>query len=101
VILHPAKDATPCDAVTGFAVQLSTAPLPGWEVMARVTALVFPVATFPLASSTETAGWADQAVPLAPPPGWVVKTSFVAAPAVMLNVLLVAEVRFLAVALSV
>jgi hypothetical protein len=29
VILHPAKDATPFDAVAGFAVQLSVAPLPG------------------------------------------------------------------------
>ena len=55
MILHPAKDATPIDAVTGLAVQLSAAPLPGWDAMARVTALVLAVTTFPLASSTETA----------------------------------------------
>jgi hypothetical protein len=99
--LQPAKDATPFDGVTGLAVQLSVAPLPGWDAMARVTALVFPVTTLPLASSTETAGWADQAVPLAPPPGCVVTASCVAEPAVMLKALLVADVRLPSVALRV
>ncbi len=56
MILHPANDATPADAVTGLAVQLRVAPLPGCDAIASVTALVFVVSTFPLASSTDTLG---------------------------------------------
>ncbi len=78
MILHPAKDATPFTAVTGLAVQLSDAPLPGCDAIASVTALVFVATTLPLAFSTDTVGWADQAAPLAPPPGSVVKASWVA-----------------------
>jgi hypothetical protein len=99
--LHPAKDATPLDAVTGFLVQLSVAPLPGWELMAKVTALVFPVTTLPPESSTETLGWVAKVAPLVAPPGWVVKASCAAGPTVSEKVLLVADVRLPSVAFSV
>ena len=82
-------------------MQLRVAPLPGCDAIASVTALEFVVSTFPLASSTDTLGWVDQAAPLAPPPGWVVKASCAAAPAVTEKVLLVADVRLPSVALSV
>ena len=54
--------------------------------MARVIELVAVVTTLPDWSSTLTAGWVPQAAPSAPPPGWVLKTSWVAAPAVMVKV---------------
>ena len=59
------------------------------------------VTTLPDWSSTLTAGWVVQVAPLAPPPGWVVKTSWVAVPTVMVNALLVAPVSPVAVAVSV
>ena len=43
--------------------------------MARVTVEESVVTVFPLASSTVTLGWVDQAVPEAPPVGWVVNTN--------------------------
>ena len=101
MILHPANDATPADAVTGLAVQLSDAPLPGCDAIASVTALVFVVTTFPLASSTDTLGWVDQTAPFAPPPGCAVNASCAAAPAVTENDALVADVRLPSVAFSV
>ena len=55
----------------------------------------------PPASSTVTAGWVVQVAPLAPPPGWVVKASFEAAPMVMVKLLLVAPVSPVAEALRV
>ena len=63
--------------------------------------LVALVTTLPEASSTVTAGWVPQAAPLAPPPGWVLKASWVAVPKVMVKVLLVTVVKPVAAAVSV
>jgi hypothetical protein len=56
VIVQPAKVATPFVAVTGLAVQLSVAWLPGRVTMDSVTALESPVTTLPAESSTRTVG---------------------------------------------
>ena len=48
------------------------------------------VDVLPPLSSMVTAGWVPQMAPLAPPPGWAVKASWVAAPAVRVNGVLVA-----------
>ena len=80
VISHPAKVATPDTAVTGFVVQFSV-PVP--EAMDRETEADEVVTTLPLASSTCTTGWALNVTPLAVLPGVVVKTSWVAVPALM------------------
>jgi hypothetical protein len=87
--LHPEKDATPPDATSGFDVQLSIAPDPGCELMARPTeAVEFTV--LPPLSSTVTTGWVPQVAPFAPPLG-VVITSWLAPPTVMLKELLGAD----------
>src|SRR5437660_863919 len=92
-MLHPAKVSTPATAALVLdGVQLR-APLPGGLVpMARVMLAVELVTVLPPASCTVTTGWVPQATLRAPPPGWVVNASWLAAPTVMLNVLLVAEV---------
>ena len=77
------------------------APLPGWVAMARVIELVAVVTVLPPTSSTLTEGWVPQAVPSAPPPGWLVKASWEAPPTVMVKELLVTLVNPVAVALSV
>ena len=69
--------------------------------MASVIELVALVTTLPPASSTLTAGWVPQTAPLAPPPGWVVKTNWDAVPAVTLKVPLVTVVKPAAAAVSV
>ena len=69
--------------------------------MARVTALVAVVTVLPPTSSMLTLGWAVHTAPLAPPPGWVLKTSWLAAPKVMEKALLVTVVKPLAAAVSV
>ena len=69
--------------------------------MARVMELVAVGHHVARPSSTLTAGWVVQVAPLAPPPGWVVKTSWVAVPAVMVNAVLVAPVSPVAAAVSV
>ena len=61
--------------------------------MASVIELVAVVTTLPPASSTLTVGWVPQVAPLAPPPGWVAKASWVAAPMVMVKLALVAPLR--------
>ena len=58
-------------------------PLPGWLLIAKVTEAVELVTVLPELSSTVTTGWVPQAVPLLLPPGWVVNTSFEAAPETM------------------
>ena len=68
---------------------------------ARVMELVAVVTTLPPTSSTVTAGWVPQAAPLAPPPGWPVKTSWEAPPMVMEKALLVMVVNPVAAAVSV
>ena len=57
--------------------------------------------TLPDWSSTVTLGWVAQAAPSTPPPGWALKTSWLAAPKVMVKALLVTVVNPLAVAVSV
>jgi hypothetical protein len=84
-MLQPANVATPPDAARGFDVQLSTAPEPGWELMARVTDAV-ELTVLPPLSSMLTTGWVLQVAPFAPPLG-VVMASWLADPAVMLKVL--------------
>ena len=86
--------------VSGLVVQVS-APLPGLDPIARVIEFVADVTVLPPASWMATTGWADQAVPIVPPPGWVVNPSLDAVPTVMLNVLLIALVRPVAVAVRV
>ena len=76
MILQPAKVATPLLGVSGLVVQASVPP--GLVPMARVIDAAELVTVLPEASSTVTTGWVVQAAPLAPPPGWVVKTSWVA-----------------------
>jgi len=97
-MLQPANVSTPAVALFGFAVQVSVAP-PA-TVKLRVIEAVLVVTVLPLASSTVTVGWVAKAVPaLAEPLGSVVKISWVAVLAVILNALLVAAV--IAVVLSV
>ena len=99
VILQPAKLAVPVLALSGFVVQARVPP--GLVPMASVIELVAVVTVLPPASSTVTLGWVPQTAPLAPPPGWVVKTSWEAAPMVMGTLLLVMVVKPVAAAVSV
>jgi hypothetical protein len=80
VIRHPEKLATPELAPSGFVVQPSVAPLPGWVAIVRVTDAEELVTVLPAASWTVTTGCCAHAPPETPPPGCVVKASFVAAP---------------------
>ena len=82
-------------------VQASVAPVPGWVPMASVIEAAELVTTLPDWSSTLTLGWVPQAAPSTPPPGWVLKTSWLAAPKVMEKALLVTVVKPLAAAVSV
>ena len=86
-------------AASGFVVQASVPP--GLVPRARVIWLVALVTTLPEASSTLTAGWVPQVAPLAPPPGWALKASWVAVPKVMVKVLLVEPAKPAAAAVSV
>ena len=89
----------PALAMSGLVVQASVPP--GLVPRARVIWLVALVTTLPDWSSTVTAGWVPQAAPLAPPPGWALKTSWEAGPKVMVKVLLVTVVKPVAAAVSV
>ena len=99
VILQPPKEATPPLAASGLVVQASAPP--GLVPRPSVIELVAVVTTLPDWSSTLTEGWVPQTDPLAPPPGWGPKASWVAAPGVMLNVALVIVVNPVAAAVSV
>ena len=72
----------PLVAASGLVVQASVPP--GLVPMARVIEVVGGdhVAA---GSSTLTAGWVVQVGAVGPAPGWVVKTSWVAAPMVMVK----------------
>ena len=72
---HPAKLATPDEALRGLVVQVS-APDEGVSEMEADE----EVTTLPPESSTSTTGWALKATPLVELPGDVVNTSWVAAP---------------------
>src|SRR5579884_1597599 len=78
-ILQPEKEATPAVVV---AEQPERVPVPVWmdKVMAFEEDTVLPEA-----SSMLTTGWVDQAVLEEPPPGWVVKTTWLAEPEVILK----------------
>ena len=75
VIAHPAKLATPLDALSGLVVQLNE-PDEGVSEMEADEV----VTTLPPESSTWSAGWALKATPFVELPGDVVNTSWVAAP---------------------
>jgi hypothetical protein len=97
--LQPAKVATPEEAALGFVVQVRVAP--AGVVMLRVTEAVLEVTVLPTASWTVTTGWVPKAVPPVELDGLVVKTSFVADPALMVKLGLTVLVRAPAVAVKV
>src|SRR5438034_5094443 len=76
-------------------------PLAGLVPIATVMLVVAVVTVLPWASWTVTCTAGVFTAPAAALLGWTVKTSFAAAPALMLNALLVAPVRPAAVAVSV
>src|ERR1035437_5932142 len=96
---QPANVSTPATAAFVLAVQVRVAP-PG-VVIARVIEVIAVVIVVPPGSWTAAVGWLVQAVLLVPPPGCAVKASLFAGPTVMLNELLVAPVRPVAVAVRV
>ena len=106
VIAQPVALATPALAVkvsplVPVPAQASVAPVPGSVPMASVIEAAELVATLPEASSTLALGSVPQAAPSTPPPGWVLKTSSLAAPKVMEKALLVPVVNPLAAAVRV
>ncbi len=80
-------------------MQVRVAPL--GVVSARDTELVSPVAVLPYASCTVTTGCVPRGTAAVPPLGWVLKTTLVAAPAVTVKLMLVADARVPSVAVSV
>ena len=99
LMLQPAKVATPEAAFLGLAVQVRVAP--AGVVMVRVTGALLAVTVLPPASWTATTGWVAKAMPPVEPEGPVVKASLVAAPTVMVRLVLTALVSPLAAAVSV
>src|SRR2546430_2044784 len=99
VMLTFAKVATPLTAAT--VVVPARVPLAGLVPIASVMLVVAVVTVFPWASWTVTRTAGVFAAPAAALLGCTVKTSFAAAPALMLNALLVALVRPVADAVSV
>src|SRR5437867_2019 len=98
-MLRFAKVATPLTAAT--VVVPARVPLAGLVPMASVMLVVAVVTGLPWASWTATCMAGEFAAPAAALLGCTVKTSFAAAPTPMLNALLVAPVRPVAVAVSV
>ncbi len=79
VILQPAKEATPPVALSGLVVQARVPARVGADGQGdRVGGRGHRVAAG--CPRRVTAGWVAQTAPLAPPPGWVVKASWEAAP---------------------
>src|SRR6266480_4863155 len=99
LMLTFAKVATPLTAAT--VVVPARVPLAGLVPMATVMLVVAVVTVLPWASWTVTCTAGVIAAPAAVLLGCTAKTSFAAAPALMLNALLVALVRPVAVAISV
>src|SRR3989442_1549268 len=99
LMLRFAKAATPLTAAT--VVVPGRAPLAGLVPIATVMLVVAVVAVLPWASWTVTCTAGVIAAPAAVLLGCTVKTSFAAAPALMLNAVLVALVRPVADAISV
>src|SRR5437870_5120474 len=98
-MLRFAKLATPLTAAT--VVVPARVPLPGLVPIASVMLVVAVGTVLPWASWTGTCTAGVFLAPAAALLGGTVKTSFAAAPALMLNALLVALVRPVAVAVSV
>ena len=96
--LQVAKVASPATAAFALGVQVKVAP-PG-VVRARDTVVVLVVTVLPPASCTATTGWAAQLVLETPPPGCEVKPSLLAAPTVIVKLLLTAGVSAPSVAVS-
>ena len=80
VILQPAKEAVPPVVVSGLVVHASVPPPQGLVPTARVMEAVPPVTALPPTSWTVTAGCLAHVAALVPPPGWVVKATWVAGP---------------------
>src|SRR2546425_1023248 len=99
LMLRFAKVATPLTAAT--VVVPARVPLAGLVPIATVMLVVAVVTVLPWASWTATCTVGVIAAPAAVLLGCTVKTSFAAAPTVMLNALLVAPVRPVADAVSV
>src|SRR5437867_2684922 len=87
----PGNVATPATGAT--VVVPERVPLPGFAPSAIVTLPVKPVAVFPCPSSEERRVGEVSAAPATVLLGWTIKLSCVAAPAVMLNGVVVAPVR--------
>src|SRR6058998_3272603 len=99
LMLRFAKVATPLTAATVFVP--ARVPLAGLVPIATVMLVVAVVTVLPWASCTVTCTAGVIAAPAAVLLGCTVKTSFAAAPTLMLNALLVAPVRPVADAVSV
>src|SRR5512147_1189461 len=101
---QPPKLAVPALAPSGLVVQVSAAPaVPVPDTIDSVIEAPLPVPvvfTLPPASCTCTVGWVGKATFVVLPEGCWVNTSWVAAPTVMLNVLLVAPVKDVPLAAS-
>ena len=74
---------------------------PPAEVMLRVTEALLEVTVFPAASWTVTTGWVPKSAPPVELEGFVVKTSLLAGPTVIVRLVLTALVSPLAAAVSV
>src|SRR5205823_2173639 len=98
-MLRFAKVATPLTAATVLVP--ARVPLAGLVPIATVMLVVAVVTVLPWASWTVTCTAGVIAAPATAVLGWTVKTSFAAAPAPMLNALLVAPVRPVAAAVNV
>ncbi len=91
VISQPANVATPAVAARVLWVHPSVPP--AFWAMAKVMLAVLVVTVFPPESATLTVGWVPHTVVLAPPLGWLEKTTWVGDPTVMDNGVLVAVTR--------
>src|SRR5947208_1988030 len=98
-MLSPGNVATPATAAT--VVVPERVPLPGFAPSAIVTLPVKPVAVFPCPSSAVTCTAGVIAAPAAVFVGWTQNPSCVAAPAVMLNGVVVVPLRLVLFAASV
>ena len=99
LMLRFEKVATPLTAAT--VVVPESVPLDGFVPMATVIMLVAVVTVLPWASSTVTCNEGAMDAPAVELVGWTLKASLFAAPAVMLNALLVEPVSPEALAASV
>src|SRR5438132_1666259 len=99
---RPLKVARPVPVFTAaVVVPFNTPPGPALFWIARTTFCAVPVTVLPFASWRVTTGCVGKATPPVLLLGLVVKASFAAGPAVMLNALLVAPVSGVLAAVSV